>query len=462
MRSVLLVALTLLVPTAAVAAEPTPIAGYSLRTQGNAGDWVVAFLPMPPGETASGYHISVAATVTTPIGTPGALFVTPMAWVALDGSLRYFDHLGSPEVLTLPAGGELRYHEAYSSFASDVQGLLFAFTANGAWTVETDVIYERSGWLLQAPRATGSNATLDFGGAGLPLGGPRELDLTFPEGGWNHVAIAELGLQPDGVREISITFPNGRHVDESGSTTGADGYLIGAWGSDMHSSWGVLDDDAGRLQASLLAVEASAAVDLVGIHIPIQPTQWPVALQFGDYAHANVYGRGLRSTVDQFMPTATDALNDALRIVGPHLWNRGAHAGAGPSRVEGERGECLVEAPASVVLHPSARTSGRWAMEVDQAYGPDPGCNGLSLGYHAWPSYVLENLWGSPSTGLRGAGTAELLGTNAGQVQWEVTVGPVGLETVWSIHSVHDPDLEGFPTTHQWWNGTAVMAGANT
>lgn len=139
----------------------------------------------------------------------------------------------------------------------------------------------------------------------------------------------------------------------------------------------------------------------------------------------------------------------------------GAFVGSGPTTNSSYDSDCYQLA--TVILAPSPIAPGKWAAQIDCVYSYPFNTGSLSTGHSSWPAHVANALEGTPETGFVDAGTANVRGTSPGTVDWQLTIGPVGAATGWSLYTIFhpDPDYLGMGESHHWWNGTADFVGTS-
>ncbi len=174
-------------------------------------------------------------------------------------------------------------------------GISVAMASDVAWELDIELAVDPPLDAARIQFITGNGTTFGSGASRsiqlIDGGGPVNevsyaADIQGP--GWTHVETQRGLIQPTGLRSYDFELANGHQV--SGIAIKRGYYVPFVMGSAASANWvdfvGSLRDQEGSLRAEVLYAEATAALDIGHVHIPLASDALPGL----DYEGANYHG----------------------------------------------------------------------------------------------------------------------------------------------------------------------------
>jgi len=279
-------------------------AGWSqvaVSADGQAGDWLVVYQPLPEPVQSLAVHVTVHATASAPSpGAPANLFVWAPALVSGENGSVFLENAPfEPHVFFHTDSGPATFatDRSYGTASgASFHGVLLAVAADQPWSFSATfgVLDEKglpTNGTTVAPSTllSGNGAAFAYGGtrtAGLPQApaGDVQLDAPVNGTGWTHIDLFRAALEPDAVRDYDVKLANGHAM--SGLAT-SDGYYVpmagGSSGSGAPDGVGSLRDVAGTAHAKVTYAETDLGVSFGIVHLPYDTARLPADLGNGNY-----------------------------------------------------------------------------------------------------------------------------------------------------------------------------------
>lgn len=290
LRAVAPLALALLLAASVPAVAPAAAwGGLHVQASGAAGEWLLAYRPLPAPVTGITFDVVVDLTAAGPSGPPVVAMLEASPVFDYEGGPRLDNPFTGPKLYTRAEGGALtvRLRDRASQGGPPIVGFAVVASASAPWSLDARIVHDAT-LPVEGPSflSRGGGAVFAADASHLtvvptPAAGQVSLAKAYATPGWTHVQVAAKHLQPDGVRDFRLAFPNGNEYVGMGFAAGANAVVVGSWFENGYwGGYGTQRDTPGTFAGTVTYASASAeAARLAMAHLPLGAPDYPAGFQ---------------------------------------------------------------------------------------------------------------------------------------------------------------------------------------